>query len=121
MAGKTTKPKAKENRGGKRAGSGRKPKITRLTWKSTPADMVKAAKKYAKQYGMTVDDILLEVIYNHEDARVRLSAIKIQKEFTIARTIDKKVEITENRAPKIFLPEKKPDPAKVIPIDRGDK
>lgn len=117
MAGKTKKPAAtKENRGGKRAGSGRKSLLAK--WDSNPKDMVKAAQEYAKEQGRSIDDVLLDIIYHAPVVRDRLAAIKVFKEFTIAKVSESKVEVTKKQAPKIYLPERKPDPAKVVPINK---
>ena len=114
MAGKTKKAVTKENRGGKRAGSGRKNLLANMG--CTSADMIKTAQLIAKKEKKTVDEVLLDIIYNGETSQQKLAAIKIFKEYTIAKVSEKKVEVSEKSAPKIYLPERKPDPAKVIPI-----
>jgi len=114
MAGKIKKGELKENRGGKRTGSGRKSLLANMG--CTPQDMIKTAKLVAKEKGKTVDRVLLDIAYNSKSAQHQLAAIKIFKEYTIAKVSEKKVEVTEKHAPKIYLPEQKPDPGKVIQI-----
>ena len=114
MAGKTKKGDLKENRGGKRAGSGRKSLLANMG--CTPGDMIKTAQVIAKDEGKTIDEVLLDIAYHGDTTQQQLAAIKIFKEYTIAKVSEKKIEVTEKQAPKIYLPVQKPDPAKVIPI-----
>lgn len=114
MPGRPKKPVQKENRGGTRPGAG--PPLLLAKWGSSPGDMIKAAVKVAKKEGRTLDEVLLAIAYHAENLTHRLAAIKIFKEYTIPKVSEKKVEINEKQAPKIYLPAKKPDPAKVIPI-----
>ena len=116
MAGKTKKPAAKkENRGGKRVGSGRKGLLAK--WSGKPEDMIKIAHEIAVEKKKTIDEVIIDFIYDTE-AKIseRLAAAKLVKEYTIAKVHKSEVEVTKKQAPKIYLPEKKPDPAKVIPI-----
>lgn len=112
-----------ENRGGRRPGAGRK-KVTLS--QSQINKMIKAAKKRAKETGRTLDDILLDFAYGlvdekEVDNKDRLAAIKLYKDFTISKHSEKDVNITDNRGPKIGLPARKPDPAKLVGIDGGKK
>ena len=86
--------------------------------------MIRAAKKRAKEEGKTLDEILLDIAYAQVggieakvDVRERLAAIKLFKDFTMAKSTEQHLEVTDSRGPGIYLPEEKPDPAKVIPID----
>ena len=107
-------PKAVENRGGKRKGSGRKRAFT-ITEQQAKA-MLRKAKKFAKLHGKTVDDVLLAIIHDQEeDPKTIISAIKVFKEFTMGKTSEQNVNINDNRGPTIWLPEMRPDPAKLIP------
>ena len=114
MPGRPKKKGAKENRGGKRTGSGRKSLLANMG--CTTQDMIKTAKVIAKEEGKTIDRVLLEIAYHAKNIQHQLAAIKIFKEYTIAKVSEKKVEVTEKHAPKIYLPEQKPDPGKVIQI-----
>jgi len=114
MAGRPRKVNQKENRGGARKGSGRKPK--EIKWGSTPEAMITTAEKVAKEEKRNIDEVLLSIAYHAPLIKDRLTAIKIFKEFTMTKKHESKVDITKHQAPKVYLPEKKPDPAKVIPI-----
>lgn len=102
--------------GGARPGSGRKPQTLSQT---QVREMLSAAKKRAAATGKTIDDILLGFIYD-DDARMgdRLAAIKLWKEYTIAK-LQEGGETDKGLAPQVFLPEALPDPAKVVHIDKG--
>ena len=114
MAGKVKKGNLAENRGGKRTGSGRKSLLAKMG--CTSSDMIKTAQIIAKEEGKTIDEVLLGIAYHGDTTQQQLAAIKIFKEYTIAKVSEKKIEVTEKQAPKIYLPVQKPDPAKVIPI-----
>ena len=113
-----TGPKKIENRGGARIGSGRKSKYA-LT-EIAIDNMLKAAKRWAKEKGKTLDDVLLDIIYDTEnEPRVRMGGIKIYKEFTMAKSSEQNINHKNMDGPKIGLPEMKPDPAKIIQIKGG--
>ena len=105
----------KENRGGKRPGSGRKPKYMLTEYQIQ--QMHKKAKKRAREEGKTIDDILLDVIYytGKSELREKLAAIKLLKEYTLQKHTEKDVNVNINHGPVIGLPEMRPDPAKQIP------
>ena len=122
--------------GGVRPGSGRKPAYM-LTDNQIKA-MLRTARKKAKVEGKTLDDILLEIIYNTRAFEIelksgkkkielavptkeRLAAIKLFKEFTMSKHSEKDINIIDARGPKVGLPEMKPDPAKLISIEGGKK
>ena len=133
MSGKSTNV----NRwGGVRPGSGRKPAYM-LTDNQIKA-MLRTARKKAKVEGKTLDDILLEIIYNTRAFEIelksgkkkielavptkeRLAAIKLFKEFTMSKHSEKDINIIDARGPKVGLPEMKPDPAKLTSIEGGKK
>ena len=116
----TTGPKKIENRGGTRPGSGRKPKYATTEYQKT--QMLKAAKKRAKEEGKTLDDVLLDIAYDgKENTRDRLASIKIYKDMTMSKSIEdgKGGKVVLGLA--IGLPERKADPAKTITIEMGDQ
>lgn len=122
--------------GGKRAGSGRKP-----AYMATDAQvraMLRAAKKRAQDEGKTLDDVLLDLIYNRQAYEVekrggkveivlevspkdRIAAIKIYKEFTIGKRIETESHNHnyQHEGPVIGLPEMDPDPA--LKVVQGGK
>ena len=71
-----------------------------------------AARKFAKDNGMTVEQVVLNMIADKsiQDA-VRVAAAKLYNEALIAKVTEKNVEITEHKAPAIGLPAVKEDPA----------
>jgi hypothetical protein len=119
-----TGPKKKENRGGARKGAGRKG--IGPSQKEVNA-MKRAARKRAKEEGKGIDDVLLDIIYAKVDGisstvgvRDRLAAIKIWKDCTIAKMQQKDVTVDDKREQgPVVLPERRPDPAKVVAIDGG--
>lgn len=137
MAGKPKDPNRVQTGGGwggKRPGAGRKP-ATVATNKQIKA-MLTAARKRAKAEGKTIDDILLDIIYNdiaYEIAlksgkktiqcevppKEKIAAIKLFKEFTIP----KKTEVARSKptagGPVIGLPPSDPDPA--LQVLKGGK
>ncbi len=126
----------KENRGGARPNSGPKPS-------SLSANQVKAllrtVKKYAKEYGKTIDDILLDFAYGvtvmplvDKDGTVldlikktvstrdRIASIKIVKDLS-APKISEGGEADRTLGPSIYLPEQKPTLAAVTDIKKAKK
>jgi hypothetical protein len=109
-------PFRKENRGGARAGAGRKPEALSAT---LVRKMINVANQYAKKHGKTMDMVLAEFIYDEElPTRDRMLAIKLYKDKTMAPISEGGPTDTE-LGPTVYLPELKPDPGKVVPIDRS--
>lgn len=81
--------------------------------------MLDHAKDYAKKHGKTVDEVLLDFIYDSEvkDAD-KLAAIKLFKTYTIAK-LQEGGETDVALGPGIFLPEQRPDPASFQIISGG--
>lgn len=70
--------------------------------------MLRTARRYAKRHGQTVDELLMEVLYSqHTTTRDRLWAIKLFKEFTMAK-IAEGGDADRSLAPALFLPEHHP-------------
>lgn len=127
MSGTKKDPnKVHNNWGGKRAGSGRKSSFE-ITDSQVSA-MLRCAKKRAKEENKTIDDVLLDIVYGRIayevegrggkkkivfdiDPRDKIAAIKLFKEFTMARKsqVDKTVRTIEG--PAIGLPPSRQDPA----------
>ncbi len=111
-------PRKKENRGGRRAGAGAKPQT--LSGRQIQA-MLNKAKKWAKEQGKDIDDILLFLIYNSKTTdRDRLASIKLWKDYTMAR-ISEGGEADRQLGPSIYLPEQKPILAAVTDIKDAKK
>ena len=80
--------------------------------------MLKLAKKYAKKYKKTVDDVILEFIYNEElPPTHRVNSIKLWKEITMPK-ISEGGATEQALGPGIYLPTEKPDPSVVVPIKK---
>lgn len=115
----------KDGWGGKRDGSGRKNR-----WSVTETqvkEMLRDARKRAKLEGKKIDDILLDIIYArsggapaHVETKDRLAAIKIFKEYSMGKHSEQNVTFQKIEGPKIFLPEMRPDPAKVKMLPEGN-
>ena len=127
------KAKAKTNqkpdgRGGKRAGAGRKPGYSPKKLPLSVAqveEMLEKAKAYAKKYGKTIDEILLEFIYGVTEipivdegqevleiltrkvgTRDRIACIKLWKEYT--SKLAEGGEGDQELGPAVFLPDRHP-------------
>ena len=101
--------------GGTRPGAGRK----KDTYSAQQIrKMLKLAKKYAKKYKKTVDDVILEFIYNEElPTTHRVASIKLWKEITMPK-ISEGGATEQALGPGIYLPNEKPDPSVVVPIKK---
>ena len=108
-----TEPAKKENRGGARPNSG--PKKETLSQRQVQAMLV-AAKKYAKKHGKTIDEILLDIIYEDGGKRDTLAAIKLWKEYTVAKLQEGGETDKGLSGPAVYLPEHKPVDGKVVPL-----
>ena len=150
MAGKkkTRNNPTNSNWGGKRNNqNGRPPKVAISQYQLD--QMLAKAERWAKKHkGMTVDDYLLKWIYGEvEDdfkltMRDRIACVKIWKDYTMSRVQEKNVNvgkkyygpniidydsegrmviIKSNPDSPVFLPKRKPDPAKEILSKRKTK
>lgn len=104
-----------ENRGGKREGSGRK----RLSISDQEVTLlIRSAKRKQKETGESVADQLIKAIYN-EKGRIRVSAIKVFYDQVVSAVSESDVSVSKTDRPAIYLPEKKADPANVVPIKKA--
>ena len=103
--------------GGKRSGSGRKPKY--MLTENQIKTMMKKARKREKETGKSIDDLLLDVIYytGKNEVRDKLAAIKLFKDYTMQKTSEKDVNVNINHGPKVGLPPMREDPAKQVEKD----
>ena len=103
--------------GGKRAGSGRK---SRFGITETEVNkMLKDAKKWAKQEGCSLNDVVLEIAYRSPDNRERLAAVKIYKEYTMTKKTETESHNYQHNEPVVILPASDPDPA--LQVVQGGK
>ena len=96
-------PKGQENRGGKRVGAGRKKTIKVYSEQNKKAWM-RAARKLAKEMGMTVQEYMLRMIYR--DDVQDTCKVAIIKEFNNATIIHETKQTVEKfeMGPWIGLP-----------------
>jgi hypothetical protein len=114
-----TGPKKVETRGGSRPGAGR-PRIEISD--QEVKKLIKAARKKEKETGKGIFDILVSMAYG-DDYRVtpkdQISAIRLYVDAVVSKAQQKDVKVTTTQEPAVFLPEQKPDPAKLVPITGG--
>jgi hypothetical protein len=103
----------KGHSGGARVGSGKKKQVKTIS-EAAKKRWVVAARKFARDNGMTVEQAVLNMVVNPDvQDTVRVAAAKLYNEALIARVTEKNVAITEQRGPAIGLPERRKDPAKL--------
>ena len=95
----------KSTHGGAREGAGR-PKETLS--QAQVREMLRKAKEWAEKKGQDIDDILLQMIHEGENDRDRLAAIKLWKEYTIAKIQEDGP--TDRMGPAIYLPKQDKGP-----------
>lgn len=109
----------KEGWGGKRERSGRKRSALS---DAQVTSLLRAAKKKEKETGISIADQLISLIYGSKrDVKVkeRISAIKVFYDQTITTASESDVQVTKNNEPSIYLPEQRPDPAKLVAVVGG--
>ncbi len=113
MAGK------KEQSGGSRPGAGR-PRTKKTISEKVKNNYLKAARELAKEYGEPIEKAVLRLIYKEgvQDS-VKASVLKAYNEALLIKETEKDININNNQGPKIGLPEMRPDPAKLIPLQGG--
>ena len=133
----TKLPRKTDGRGGARPGAGRKPKY--IISEKEVEKLVEAAEKKAREKGESIADVLIDLAYQKDDKRTALAAIRIYLDYTITKTTEKDINLNQNQntgptifetndrgemvitqlgSSRIFLPEQKPDPAKLIPMNQ---
>lgn len=113
----TSGPHKVENRGGARPNSG--PKRQTLSVRQVQEMLDRAEARAEKEGGKTLDDILLDIAYSDsEKTPERLAAIKIYKANSMVKP-NEGGEADQQLGPGIFLPDQRPDPAKLYAIDGG--
>ncbi len=120
----TEKIQKKDNRGGKRAGAGRKPGYSpgRETLSVRQSrEFEEAAKALAKEYGYTMSEGVGRMFYNPDASlRDKLSAANLFWKYSvIGATEGGDADLT--LGPSIYLPEQKPTLAAVTNIKKATK
>jgi hypothetical protein len=78
----------------------------------------------AKTTGKSVYDILIGMIYGegNEKTSERIQAMRLYLDAVVTRAKQSDVKINQSiQGPSVFLPEQRPDPAKLTPIPGGKK
>lgn len=115
----TTKSGGNDNRGGYRPGAGRKPNPENIISDYHIKKMIAAAKKVEKETGVSLDEVLVRIAYSAKSsAKDKLTAIKIFKEYTMTKSTETNINLTQQIGPQIGLPELKPLPDNVISINK---
>ncbi len=82
-----------DNRGGARPGAGRKP-IYEIS-DSELKQLVRAAKKKAKETGNSLADVLMGLAYQIDDKRTALQALRVYFERVMVKSTEKDININE--------------------------
>ena len=76
--------------------------------------MMRTARRKAKETGKTIDDIILEIAYGEIKGITianQIAAIRLYKENTMARQSEQNITVTKDRGMAVRLPPKQKDPA----------
>ena len=85
--------------------------------------MLQTAKRFAKKYGETIDEVLLTMVHAPEvhgekvTVRDRLAAIKV---FYERLTLQEGGEADQFPGPAVYLPEMRPDEGKVVSLHNNE-
>jgi hypothetical protein len=120
------KPKTKPSPGwgGARPGGGRKP-INQLSDQQSKI-LYRELRKRAKAEGKTWQSILLDFVFGKNGqtgealtvtVKEQLTAVRLLADLAVAKQSEQTVNVNKTEGPQIYLPEMKPDPAKLIAID----
>lgn len=107
-----TGPKGKW--GGARAGSGKKPAISEREFKS----LLKAVKAEAKAAGTTWTEWFSKQMFSRDKNHSARFAKMFMDQLKV-RVTESNVNVTHTAGPAVYLPEEKPDPAKVKVLQGG--
>ena len=114
-----TGPKKIETRGGYRPGSGRpRVEISDAEIKK----LLREAKKKERETGKPIYAILMELAYGQADnasPKDQIAAIRLYIDAVVSRAQQRDIKVTTLQEPAVYLPEQKPDPAKIVPIAAG--
>ena len=86
--------------------------------KGTLSDNIKngilaAAAKLAEKYGKTIEEAMLELIYDDDtQVSVKASVFKTYLDALVVKASEQKIDVsTKQEGPVVYLPEQRPDPA----------
>lgn len=98
--------------GGAREGAGR-PKKTPAEYSLLVKDRVlEAAEKLKAKHGYSIEEAILGIVYEEgTNSNARVSAANFYKEILVIKESKQEKTITETKAPTVYVPERKEDPA----------
>ena len=97
--------------GGARPGAGRK-RIKKTISEKIQNNYLKAARKIAREKGMTIEEHLLRMLFDSEvQDTVKASIMKSYNEAMIAKTVSQNISVTKDKGMAVRLPPKRQDPA----------
>jgi hypothetical protein len=73
-----------------------------------------------KKRGKSFPNLLAEETYNAaegDDKRLFVQLAKVCLDSILTKQSEQNVNITEHKGPEIYLPEQRPDPGKVVPLE----
>ena len=132
MSGKPKRqcnPNTQSGWGGARKGTGRKP-ITHLSEKEAKT-LFREIRKRSKLEGKTWQSTLMDFVMGAErdkdgnklplqmTAKERLTALRLVADLAVAKQSEQTVNVNKTEGPGIYLPERKPDPAKLEIVPGG--
>ena len=112
----------KENRGGARIGSGRKP-ISKKYSDALKRDIYNALQRKTKEADKSFGDLLVDLVFDKEEknGNLRLGAIKAIQEILLIRETQSTNDVTVQKfeGPGILLPAVKPVPPSKKEVQEG--
>ena len=103
--------------GGQRSGAGR-PVLSSTISEYQIRKMLDKAAEYEKKHGQSLDDVILQIAHGSEAPnRERLAAAKLYKDYCMAK-LSEGGEADKTITPPIMLPPQKPDPAKIVKLNK---
>ncbi len=98
----------KDNRGGKREGSGRKAVFE--LGNQERSDIIKGVKEQAKKNGKNFGSELGKLMFApNAEKRLKMQAMQLYVRDVLPKTSERDVNVTEIIKPQVFLPERYPD------------
>lgn len=102
--------------GGRRPGSG--PKKATIGEKLKKR-LLKEMRLYEKDTGISLEKRLLDYAHGKvrgAGPREALAAMKIAYDMLVTKSSESNVNVTHNTGPSVYLPEERPDPAKLVVV-----
>ena len=105
-----------KNWGGAREGSGAK-KISKIYSEKIKKRWLKAANKLSKEFGFSIEESALRLIYDDKvSSSSKASILKVYNDVLVIKETESSSTVEKVQTPKIYLPEKRSDPAKLTVV-----